>query len=228
MKKFLKKANRGLLLSAIILVVLVIYIVSDYFSFQSQKDTINQTVNNYFTDIYNANLTKTGTLTEHCDEIKKIIRSYWSDAETFDSWTTRQSDMIDYAEYLITDKEAVLDISDVNFSISQMKVKKIGPGYASVTLSYSVSITGKSNSYAITPSYCRILSENEDSWDEDEDMDDLKDSTENNGTSKKEPVLGTLKYSVPEAVIELHKEDGTWKICSFDAYSNSSSFVPAE
>ena len=50
MKKFLKKTNRGIILSAICLVILVIYVSVDFITFSTQKDTIRQTTENYIND----------------------------------------------------------------------------------------------------------------------------------------------------------------------------------
>ena len=65
MKKFMKKANRGLLLTAVVLTVMIIYVLADYISFQSEKETINDTVNQYFTDIYQINTTADGGSDNH-------------------------------------------------------------------------------------------------------------------------------------------------------------------
>lgn len=223
MKKFLKKANRGLLLSAICLSILTIYVTADYISFQSQKDTINQTINNYYSAIYDSNTSQLKGSKEHSEEIKKIINDYWCDSETSLDWATNQSEMMDNVSQIFDGKDVVYDISKVDFNIKQIKIKKSGPGYASVELSYSASITGKSGSYTLTPSSYRILSEDmyEDEYmyddeysEEDENQEDDKEDT---------PKEGTLSYQA-DATIELHKENGEWKICAIQAYDTYSSF----
>lgn len=222
MKKFLKKTNRGLLLSAIVLAVLVIYVIADYFSFQSQKDTINQVVINYYNEIYDGNIEVSGASAENYDKFKNIIEKYWTDAESSSEWSIKKSDMMNFYNNVSNNTDVVFDISDVNISISNIKVKKIGPGYASVTLSFSVSATGMSDSFFMTPSNCRKLSEDEEYYYDYEEYDVEPDENE------EKPYLGTLKYNVTDAIVELHKEDGTWKICSIDAYSDYSTFVAAD
>ena len=52
MKKFLKHGNRGLLLSGIVLVALIIFIIADYIQFNTQKDEIKAAINNYYSEIF--------------------------------------------------------------------------------------------------------------------------------------------------------------------------------
>lgn len=47
--------NRGIILSAICLVILVIYVSVDYITFSTQKDTIRQTTENYINDVLKTN-----------------------------------------------------------------------------------------------------------------------------------------------------------------------------
>lgn len=220
MKKFLKKANRGLILSSVVLVILVTYIIADYVSFQSQKDTINQVINNYYDEIYKTNTDSDGLSDSHHNKVKDIINTYWCDADSSLQWATNKSTMMEFASDIFTDQETVYDISDVDFKIRKIKIKKIGPGYASVSLTYTANITGMSNSCVLTPSNYRILSDYEDDYYGYED-----DASKNpEDASTEQPKKGTLSYTADDVTIELHREDGVWKICAINAYESSSSF----
>lgn len=233
MKKFMKKANRGLLLTAVVLTVMIIYVLADYISFQSEKETINDTVNQYFTDIYQINTTADGDSENHKKEITNIIDSYWTYEKPSIDWCTTKSDMLNNVKYMFEDLKLeniwLYDVSEVDFNINGLKVQKAGPGYAKVTLNYTASITGKAGSYVITPSNYRSLDYTYS--DQVYAIYDYNDIVENNLSTEKQEQLtqlqskvGTLKYSVQEASIELHKEDGKWKICGFDAWEYESSF----
>lgn len=233
MKQFMKKANRGLLLTAVILTVMIIYVLSDYISFQSEKKTINDTVNKYFTEIYQINTYAKGNSENHKQEIIDIIDSYWTYENPSIDWCTQKSDMLNNVKYMFEELKSentwLYDVSNVDFNINGLKIQKAGPGYAKVTLAYTASITGKAGSYAITPSNYRVL---DDTYgDQVYDIYDYSNIADNNLSKEKQEQLtqlqnkeGTLKYSVREASIELHKEDGKWKICGFDAWEYESSF----
>lgn len=218
MKKILKKANRGLLLSAVVLSILTIYVIADYVSFQSQKDTINQVIINYYDEICKTNVEPDALSAAHHEKVKDIIQTYWSDADTSLNWSTTKSDMMNFATELFTGDDIVYDITDVDYKTQNIKIKKTGPGYASVTLKYTTSITGMSDSHILTPSNLRVMSDSSEDYYEDvETAIDTPESSEN--ISQK----GILTYSA-NVTIELHKDNGEWKICAIDAYENSSSF----
>lgn len=225
MKKFFKKANRGLLLSAIVLLVVIIYIVADYVSFNSQKSTIRDVVENYYKDIYSLNTLKGGKSDETCKKTKDVIDKYWSDADSSLSWATYKNQLMSDAVNMFdkTDTSTVFDNSAAEYNIQELKISKSGPSYALITISYSASITGKSNSNAITVAGMRTLYDAEDEDDESSNDENINDN-ENSADNKVESKEGTLNYSSKDAYIELHKESGKWKICAIDAYDSTSDF----
>lgn len=221
MKKFLKKANRGIILACIISFIVVVYVAIDYISFASEKSKVNDTVTNYYTEILELNTKYKEWSKDSKDAFYELVDNYWSDAKSSLDWCTKKGSFMDEISYLFDDDNAVLNVSSAKCNIQNTKIKKIGPGYASVTFSYNVSVDGLSTSYFVTPSTIRSLSETD--IEPYYDYDDMEHNNQQNTEGKN----GTLTYSA-DATIQLHKENGKWKIIAIDAYENNSSFIEAE
>lgn len=192
MKKFLKKANRGLILGAFALISLIIYIVVDYSSFSNEKIRIKEAVENYIGGFYD---------TLELDDYKAL--------EMFvkDSWASEPVMNLGYYE----DKESMLTLfesiesekptseyGEITFSMDEMTIKKCGPNMALVTIKYSAEIEYGCNADIIEPLYPYISY-----WYYSEEKDDKR-------------YIYDMDF---EGSIYLRKEDGEWKIAQSDVWS---------
>lgn len=236
MKKFMKKTNRGIILTAIVLSILSIYVSADYAAFQTQKDTIKQNVSDYMTKIYEANTNNSGTDKEKLDAILNLISTYWTDSSDSNTDGVTRSLMEKNASYMFDNPTPLVhDISQTSFNINSMSVSKSGPGYALVTIEYQVTAKGMDNSFLLTPSSLRLLSDMYSVYVTYSDFVSYEDSNANaNNESSddyegeykldlKNPKSGTLQYNAT-ASIELVREKDSWKICNISGLQDSGSF----
>lgn len=149
MRKFLRKANRGLILGTVAIIVLLIYVISDYKSFSSEKSTIRTTLENYITDYY------VKMSQNDYEAIESLVK---------ETWTSRPV-MPEENYWYLTDKEALINFYDefqkgnikvgkyVNpeCSIKSISVKKCGPGMAYATVRFEVTVEGDTNLEIINP-----------------------------------------------------------------------------
>ena len=115
MKKFLKKTNRGIILSAICLVILVIYVSVDYITFSTQKDTIRQTTENYINDVLKTN-SESVDLNKHRELITDILNNYWTDKHYSSSGSTI-SGMKATLDSTLDADNSLFDIKDASGSV---------------------------------------------------------------------------------------------------------------
>lgn len=126
MRSFMRRVNRGLLLGLIIFVIFVVYICIDYHNFNSEKDTIHDTVNDYLKE-YETVLTDSGkqigddkkwseteiaTVKHH---FQTFIKKYWSDEVSSSVRGTYK-------------KDALSDISNA-YSVDNLCNDELYPGY---------------------------------------------------------------------------------------------------
>lgn len=135
MRRFLKKANRGLLVGAFALILLVIYVIVDYSSFSNEKPKIKETLENYITNFY-AELS-----TNDYEGVKEIV---------IDSWT---DEPVDTFGYYYDDKDGILSVIDEakgysnagkysnnSVAIESISIKKSGPGMALAKVKFEAAI----------------------------------------------------------------------------------------
>lgn len=194
MKRFLKRANRGLILGAFAIVVLVIYIVVDYSNFNSEKPKIKEDVENYIGDFYNC-LEK-----NDLEALKKHVK---------DSWTGEPVMQTSYYE----DKNSMLTLFDqaeaqnpsskygeITYTMDEMSIKKSGPNMAYVTVKFTASIEYGCCADIIEP-FCPYVM----CWYYSEEQNDDR-----------------YVYEMDfEGSLYLRKEDGEWKISQSDVWSTS-------
>lgn len=187
MKKFLKKANRGVLLAGFALFLLVIYIYVDYSGFSEEQPKIQETVENYIEDFYKE-------LSENDYEgIYKLVDEYWSD----------ELIMLGNNRYY-EDKEALSQFFEENINykhkdkygetsctINILTVSKLGPGMAKARVNYSAEMELGADTYYHSP----FLSYKESGYGYDE---------ENNNR-----YIYTVVYQFE---ICLRKVDDEWKL----------------
>lgn len=226
MRTFLKRTNRGLVLSAIILAILVIFVSVDYAKFNSQKDIIKDTLKDYIEVTLESNV-------QHSDDaaqtnaINEIIPKYWSENEGSVSFATTRRTLHNNLESAIKDKDMVFGATDVDYSILTATVRKAGPGIARISLEYKAHITAPNNTYVYTPADIEPMYYYNDSGDiyvdGDEGYDDYED--EDDEQNKVSDVECSFSYTA-EAVVEMVYENGTWKISNWDGYIYNSTYSP--
>lgn len=210
MKKFLKKTNRGIVLSAICLVILVIYVSADYITFSTQKDTIRQTTDNYISDVLKTN-SESVDLDKHQKLIKDTLDNYWTNKNYLASGTTISG--IKSALDSTTDSDdSLFDITDASGSIQSIKISKVGPKIACANIKYTVDIIGKKSSILFTPGAIGILNDyTNDYYDDDSDF---SGNTSNSDYYKLNcNCEGTIYYTYVS---------GKWKISNWDSYVTDS------
>lgn len=226
MKKMLKKTNRGLLLSGIVLVVLVVYISYDYISFNSQKEKIRSMITNYYNEAYEINTSFTTFSDSEKKDAQNLIEKYWCEGSNTLFEPTTKSIMLKNIDELFSKSSQNSSITDAKTSVKSMKIQKSGTGYASVTAAFSTSVSGLYYSLFLTPSSCNILSENDhsiDFYDENyfgtNNIEDDYSEAEMSQSYKDKSV--TLVYDF-EVTIQVKKEADGWKILAIYGYVTDS------
>lgn len=203
MKKFLKRANRGLLLGGAILIALIIYIVIDYSRFNSEKSTIKNQIESYMDSFFDC--------LENCDyeALSKLVNDNWTGkAVMSDYYFTDIADM-SYGIKCIANLMSNEDIknnykvSDVTYRITSNSVKKAGPNMASVNLKYTITLSNNPSMDLALPfgSY--------GSYGYDDDS-----------------LSGGNQYTCifeGEYTLYMYKEDGTWKFSQSNGYDQINS-----
>lgn len=205
MKIFLKRVNRGLLLSAICLIVLIIYISIDYITFSTKKDAIRQRATDYVTAVAASNVIA-GDFNQHKDQISSVINEYWCD-QNIDSTAFNASDL----------KSQLTDLEDDNFfdiltasaSIKSIKISKAGPNIALAQIKYTIDTTGKGNSILFAPASIVPLNYNQSGYAE-------IDSTNPDS-------YYDLSCSC-QASAYLIYDNGKWNISTWDSYITDSTY----
>lgn len=232
MKKFLKRANRGLILGGIILVILVIYLVIDYATFSAQKDDIANVVKGYIAEIDALNTDADSFDETKFDDtmakIQTILDTYFCDKSgSQGSYVYTKSKL--YTEYAESKTWVELQadgssITDADYEYSNFSVKKNGPGsaYVTVNLTYNYVIEIPSASFNYDDA------DSEDSYV----MADFGVFGPT-GFSFIDPEVSTYDLEASETItrnesltaiyyLELYKVDGEWKISNIDGGSYSS------
>ena len=136
MKRFLKRANRGLILAALILVGLLIYIQVDQYQFNSAKPEIEQMTRNYLEQVKEINKQQPQ---EKMEQTKALLDQYWTDGRNL-AMGINKDNMESYLEYRENKDFTVLE--EYADRVESVSAKKSGPQAATVTVSYEVSLQG--------------------------------------------------------------------------------------
>lgn len=202
MKKFLKRANRGLLLGGIIIFVLVIYIIIDYTRFSSEKDVIKKQVENYIDSFFSF------LENEDYEELSTLINNNWTLKPVMsDYYFTTKMDMLEIAETSINNlsdknQKGYYDISDVTYRITSCSVKKAGPNMASVKLNYTATLNNYSPYMEIMLPFGICYSYTYDDFFNE----DIK-------------YISTFES---EYTLYMYKEDGAWKFSQCSGFDSQS------
>ena len=204
MKKFLKHANRGLLLGAFLIIALVIYIVIDYTRFSGEKDTIRSSIESYmdsfFKNLENSDYDSLSTLIDESWTGKAVMSDYF-----FYDKTDMEAEVGTVTDSMDKNSKAEYDVSDVTYRITGCSIKKAGPNIAYVSLNYSATL----NNY---PSMELILPFREfGSYG-------IDDTSEGSLTKYKCIYDG-------EYTLYMYKDSGTWKFSQSNGYDSLNSMT---
>ncbi len=252
MKKFWKRANRGLILGGVLILGVSVYEIIDYSRFANGKDEMSSVISGYITDLSNASLA-TGDLAEYDHEktdeekaalyqkLSSVIKTYWTDTHDADDYYYYKKDMLLSVYEVAYDTWYPGYVTEYSVNLSNLSFTKNGPNAAlfSVDAQFVVETygscefatpTGYDNSY-----YDPTISEDDYSDDEYEDydldfaisvgVDSTADADDNDSEDDDdfEFYEGKLRTSGTLSFTgELLYEDGGWKISWMDCTYNYS------
>ncbi len=208
MKTFWKKANRGLLLGALLLVVLLTVIVVTEVSFRAQVPEIRATVQAYLKDLTALNLSPEGvslgtSLTQaqsnaKKNELEQLLLTYWDgeSAPAGEFYMDLDDVRTAFEETLSRPAHAVFQKAEISVPENAVSVKSAGPGYAEVTVSLrslSATFTGDGDAFFWGSEYYAPT------LTRDELLQSYGDGA----------YQGT--YSM-DLILEMHRVDGEWRI----------------
>lgn len=221
LKQLWKKANRGVILAGICIIVLACYITIDKITFNSEKPQINQQMKSYIEDYLTAIVTSDKVIQNNGvwdnedrnaqkDSMTNFVSKYWTD-------TNYSSSSMNY----LIDKSSFLDvinlvydnslknqtgfISKIDHLISKVSISKNGPSaaYYTCTLKVTLTSTGAIDFPTIYGSTMNT------------------DNSFYNGEKPEAMLTQTVVYEF-NLEVELLREKGEWKISTFQPASYSS------
>lgn len=134
MKKFLKRANRGLILSAAAAAGVAVFTLADNAGFSKDKPELEALTRQYLEEVKKVNLAAPA---DRSALAKALINDYWCDTgEGYSMNGALKDEMLDYIENY-QDSASVTDYVDVERSLN---VEKNGFRSAKATVEYDVSM----------------------------------------------------------------------------------------
>lgn len=197
MKGLMKRINRGLLLGAVVLVVFVIFAVTDTISFKKNKPQIESAVTEYLDAL--ADLAE---VSDNEGEFKKktdkLISDYWCSENN--SGTDYNSADIREIRLVFEDAAEKTDhssgyITKYNVKPYSSSIKKAGPGYATVDFECDIVAEFRGDPCIITP--YSVMPVSYFGFNEE-----IKD------TYKLKRFSFTGEY-----MLTFRQKDGKWKVC---------------
>ncbi len=220
MKKFFRKANRGLILGGLLTAGLTIYIITDLNNFKTEKPLIEETVKEYASALSDFNITpekyRELNVKYSAEDSEKRIKEfagftdkYWlsvDDAvnEMF-GWASLKEDFAESMK-LVTDDISRGYITEFSVDLSGCKINKDGPGCAVMTCDASIYFEGTENCAIICPGGY----DNSYQWTDDE------------STAEPEVVKTSLTQ---ECTFNLERTSDGWKITRCEFYDNECDIV---
>lgn len=165
MKKFLRKANRGLILGGALIIGVTAYVAVDLNRFKEEKPIIEQTLKEYADAVEKFNITpdkyREYNITLGTEDSQKIaadwqaiIDEYWIDKKILENDIFYAYDDKSYLEksvnYYIENKQRGY-VTDISIDLTDCKIKKDGPNAAVMTCVANIYYVGLENSGIFTP-----------------------------------------------------------------------------
>ncbi len=246
MKKFWKRANRGLILGGALILGVAVYEIIDYSRFANGKDEMSSVISGYITDLSNASLA-TGDLAEYDHEktdeekaalyqkLSSVIKTYWTDTHDGDNLYCYKKDMLLSVYEVAYDTWYPGYVTEYSVNLSNLSFTKNGPNAAlfSVHAQFVVETYG-SCEFATPTGYDYTDYDTETSEDEYSDYEseydesdlgitvtvdstDNADDNDNEENDNSEFYEGKLRSTGTLLFTgELLYEDGGWKISWMD------------
>lgn len=202
MKRFLKKANRGLLMGAFALFLLVIYVVVDYSGFNDEKPKVKEAVEDYLDKFYEK-------LSDNDYKgICELVEDTWSDktvaSEVFGYFDDKKKLSL-FLENYANEKHSE-KYGNCLYEIDSMSVTKAGPNIAKVNFIYKATVE-----YGSSGSYLSPFEPYNSVWYNEEEND------------------AVYEYEITyEVKAYLVKEDGTWKLTQCNSWQADSMYHEKE
>lgn len=216
MKHWLKKINRGLVLTAVLVVGLIIYIVSDIHNFKSEKPQVEQTINEFVQVLSEQNITPEEyrekgkkysgeDSKKRIDNFSEFIDKYWvaADSEGYNDWAVYKSDIKGAMKELTEDVNSGY-VTEFSAEVRNCKISKDGPNAALAECTVKLVFTGSQD--------CAIIGtdgiDRDYVWNETEPTDQL------------------VKVSIEQyCTFGLERTSEGWKIANNECYSAYASSV---
>ncbi len=165
MKKFLKKANRGLILGGILIAGVTVYVIADLNKFKEEKPLIQQTITEYADAVEKFNITpekyREYNLKYNKEDAQKLIAEfntftdeYWlggvENNEDLLTFYYVKNDFKNSMNQLVENQQRGY-ITEFEVDLTNCRISKDGPDAALVTCTANIFFVGTENSAVITP-----------------------------------------------------------------------------
>lgn len=206
MKNFLKRANRGLILGAIVLVGFVVFVIADTAAFKKNKPQIEAAVTDYLDALSECAVTSPSR-EEFQKKADKLIADHWCSGNNGGSDDYYGLNISDFRSQLENTAEEIYSGKNENERVTKWSAKpysfsitKAGAGYAKVAFSCDIVAEFQGNPYLVTP--CELWEISDYLYSENE----LADSVPS-------------KFSMEiDYEFNMKETDGTWKVCSAESW----------
>lgn len=204
MKNFLKRANRGLILAAIVLVGFVAFVIADTTAFKKNKPQIETAVTDYLDALSECAVTSPSK-EEFQKKADKLLADYWcsgSNASNYCYWniTNYRDELNNSADEIYSAKNENEKIFKWSAKPYNFSITKAGAGYAKVSFTCDIVAEFQGDPYLITP--CEI-------WKISDFLYRESELTEN--------ALSQFSLEI-DYEFNMKQTDGTWKVCSADSW----------
>lgn len=206
MKNFLKRANRGLILGAIVLVGFVAFVIADTAAFKKNKPQIETAVTDYLDALSECAVTSPSK-EEFQKKTDKLMADYWcsgssDSANDYYYWniTTYRDELETAAKEIYSEKGKNDKVTKWNAKPYGFSITKAGAGYARVTFTCDITAEFQGNPYLVTP--CEIWKISDFLYRESE-------------TEENVPSRFSLEIDYE---FNMKQTDGKWKVCSAESW----------
>lgn len=208
MKNFLKRANRGLILGAIVLIGFVAFVIADTAAFKKNKPQIESAVSAY-TDALAECAVTSSSKEEFQKKADKLMNDYWcsdSGSGSSDNYyglniSSYRNQLDNAAKEIYSDKENSGKVTKWSAKSQNFSITKAGTGYARVTFSCYIVAEFQGDPYLVTP--C-------ETWKISDFLYYDNNELTQNIPSK---ISITIDYE-----FNMKETDGKWKVCSSESW----------
>ena len=192
MKRFLKKANRGILLGGFALILLVIYIVVDYSGFSNEKPKVKEAVENYIEKFYEK------MSANDYEAISELVDDTWANETVVSSAYGYYDEKKDLSQFFESKarEEHEEKYGKCSYEIDKLTVSKAGPNVSKVEFVYEATVE-----FGASGEYLSPFEPYTSGWYNEEEEDTRYEYE--------------ITYEVEAYLI---KEDGDWKLVQCNSW----------